>query len=64
MDTEIRSARVKVENKQFFFDLRENQAGRYLKITEISGRRSTIIIPEDGLAAFRDALLAIMEPLG
>ena len=44
-------------SKQFFFDLKENPRGRFLRITEdVGGRRDTIIIPATGLEQIRDCL--------
>jgi hypothetical protein len=49
------SKMLKVEAKLFYLDLKENPRGRYLKITEKSyGQRSTIIVPEQGVAWFTD----------
>lgn len=57
MDTELYSERIQVERKQFFFDLKENPRGRFLKITEdVGGRRDTIIIPATGLNLFAEAV--------
>ena len=50
----IASEKVAIERKIFFLDLKENQRGRFLKITEdVGGRRDTIIIPSTGLAEFK-----------
>src|SRR5712691_5092692 len=51
----------KVENKKFFFDLKENPKGKYLRITESSGRRSSIVIPENGLRTFVEILQHFIE---
>ena len=57
METQILSERVQIERKQFFFDFRENDNGRFLKITEeVGGHRDTIIIPASGLSLFRETL--------
>jgi hypothetical protein len=57
VDEEILSERIQIERKQFFFDLKENPRGRFLKITEdVGGRRDTIIIPSTGLDAFRETI--------
>ena len=57
METIILSEKIQIERKQFFFDLKENPRGRFLKITEdVGGRRDTIIIPSTGLEGFRDCL--------
>ena len=57
MDSELFSEQVQVERKLFFFDLRENPRGRFLRITEdVGGRRDTIIIPSTGLEQVRDMI--------
>ncbi|XP_057816811.2 transcription factor Pur-alpha 1 isoform X1 [Cryptomeria japonica] len=54
-DTELLTKTLQVEHKLFYFDLKENPRGRYLKISEkTSGSRSTIIVPLDGVAWFAD----------
>lgn len=57
MDTIIESRELQVERKHFFIELRENDRGRFLKITEeASGRRNCIIIPSTGHSEFRQLL--------
>jgi hypothetical protein len=57
VETQLFSERVQIERKQFFFDLKENASGRFLRITEeVGGHRDTIIIPATGLELIRDAL--------
>lgn len=57
MDTELLSEQVQVERKFFTLDLRENQRGRFLRITEnVGGRRDTIVIPSTGLEQIREIL--------
>lgn len=57
VDNQLFSERVQVERKQFFFDLKENASGRFLRITEeVGGRRDTVIIPATGLEIFRETL--------
>ena len=42
-----------MEHKLFYFDLKENPRGRYLKISEkTSATRSTIIVPDNGIVWF------------
>ena len=55
------SKSLKIENKKFYFDYMENERGRFLRITEKSGGRSSIIIPESGLEKFKDILIEIAE---
>lgn len=62
MDNELLSERIQIERKQFFFDLKENARGRFLKITEdVGGRRDTIIIPSTGLDLFRKTIELAIE---
>lgn len=57
METVLLSEKIQIERKQFFFDLKENPRGRFLRITEdVGGRRDTIIIPATGLEQIRDCL--------
>jgi hypothetical protein len=57
MEEVLASGKVQVERKLFYFDLKQNRKGRFLKITEdVRGRRDTIIIPSTGLAEFRQVL--------
>lgn len=54
-DLELISKTLQVEHKLFYFDLKENPRGRYLKISEkTSGSRSTIIVPASGISYFVD----------
>ena len=62
MERAIVSEKVKIERKQFYFDLHENDKGQYLRITEdVRGRRDTIIVPASGLEDFIDALDRILD---
>jgi hypothetical protein len=57
VDAEILTEQIQVERKIFSFELRENQRGRFLRITEdVGGRRDTIIIPATGLERVRDVI--------
>jgi hypothetical protein len=54
-DVELVSKTLQVEHKLFYFDLKENPRGRYLKISEkTSATRSTIIVPFNGISWFLD----------
>lgn len=65
MDSSLVSDKIQIERKQFFFDLKENPRGRFLKITEdVGGRRDTIIVPSTGLDVFRDAIERVMAAAG
>ncbi len=62
MDDVIKSEKLAVERKNFFFDLKENPRGRFLRITEdVNGRRDTIIIPAPGLEEFRKVIDLMIE---
>jgi hypothetical protein len=53
----IATEKVTIDRKVFFLDLKENQRGRFMKITEdVGGRRDTIMLPA---AAFKDFLEAL-----
>ncbi|XP_077235949.1 transcription factor Pur-alpha 1-like [Tasmannia lanceolata] len=52
-DVELICKTLQVEHKLFYFDLKENPRGRYLKISEkTSATRSTIIVPIRGIDWF------------
>ncbi|KAK8595833.1 hypothetical protein V6N13_000518 [Hibiscus sabdariffa] len=54
-DVELVCKTLQVEHKLFYFDLKENPRGRYLKISEkTSATRSTIIVPSAGISWFLD----------
>lgn len=56
----LTSDKLHVENKTLFVDLKENDGGRFLQIAELSNdRRSTVVIPLSGLAAFMEVLQKI-----
>jgi len=57
VETSLLSERIQIERKQFFFDLKENASGRFLRVTEdVGGRRDTVIIPATGLELIREAI--------
>lgn len=44
---------LQIERKHFFIEYRENDRGKFVRITEEAhGRRNSIIIPSTGLAEF------------
>jgi hypothetical protein len=63
MDAQLRKIHLRIERKEFTFDLKENPQGAFLRITEevSSGRRNSIIIPTTGLELFRDSLNEVIE---
>jgi hypothetical protein len=61
----IKSLKLATERKQFYLDLKENERGLYLKITEdVHGRRDTILVPVEILEDLREALSEIIESCG
>ncbi len=53
----IHTEKVFTDRKTFFMDLKENDRGRFVKITEdVRGRRDTIMVPADVLDDFVEAL--------
>ena len=58
----IASEKVAFERKIFFLDLKENQRGRFLKITEdVAGRRDTLMLPAEAFKDFVEALERLVE---
>jgi hypothetical protein len=58
----LASEKIQVDRKVFFLDLKENQRGRFLKITEdVSGRRDTIMLPASALKDFVSALSRLVD---
>ena len=58
----IASEKILSDRKIFFIDLKENNRGRFLKITEdVAGRRDTIMLPINVLPEFLEALQRIGE---
>ena len=54
--------KVLSDRKIFFLDLKENNRGRFIKITEdVRGRRDTIIVPVEALDEFMEALSRVAD---
>jgi len=61
MDNIIESRELQVERKHFFIEYRENDRGRFLRITEEAhGRRNTVIIPSTGLKEFERMMTDVL----
>ncbi|HEY1894296.1 MAG TPA: DNA-binding protein [Chthoniobacterales bacterium] len=57
MDNIIEAKEVQIERKHFYVEFRENDRGRFLRITEEAhGRRNTIIVPSTGTSEFTAAI--------
>jgi len=53
---------LQVERKFYFFDIKENSEGKFLRITEKKDdRRNSIIIPASGAQDFCDKLRDVIE---
>ena len=53
MDNIIEAKQLQIERKHFHVELRENDRGKFLRITEEAhGRRNTIIVPSTGVDEF------------
>lgn len=58
----LASEKISIDRKVFFLDLKENNRGRFLKITEdVGGRRDTIMLPVAAFRDFADALERLIE---
>lgn len=55
------SKQITIEQKKFFFDLKENHKGKYVRITEVSGGRSCIVVPLSGAQSFSEGFADIMK---
>jgi len=65
----LAEATVQVQSKRFFVDLKSNLRGKFLKVTEVTsgkggkggkgGMRNKIIIPEEGIVRFYEAVHSI-----
>ena len=65
MDNIIEAKQLQIERKHFQVELRENDRGRFLRITEEAhGRRNTIIIPSTGVGEFTAAIGEVLGPDG
>ena len=62
MDNIIAAKELQIERKHFYIEFRENERGRFLRITEEAhGRRNTIIVPSTGLEDFSTLLGEVLD---
>jgi hypothetical protein len=62
MDSVIEAKELQIERKRFHVEFRENDRGRFLRITEEAhGRRNTIIVPSTGLDVFTAAIGEVLN---
>jgi hypothetical protein len=53
----LKAGQLQIERKTFYFTLKENPRGRFLRISEeAAGHRNSIMIPSTGLDEFRKML--------
>jgi hypothetical protein len=61
----LHSEKIVTDRKIFFLDLKENDRGKFIKITEdVRGRRDTIILPIDAAQEFMDAMMRTLDAAG
>jgi len=60
-DQVLESRELQVERKFFRVEVRENDRGRFLRITEENqGRRNTVIVPDSGFADFSKLISEVL----
>jgi hypothetical protein len=60
-DQVLDTRELQVERKYFRFEVRENDRGRFLRITEENqGRRNTVIVPDSGFADFAKVIAEVL----
>ena len=58
----LHTEKIFTDRKTFFLDLKENDRGRFVKITEdVRGRRDTILLPAELLEEFIEGLQRISD---
>src|SRR4029079_19185012 len=61
MDHIIEARELQIERKHFYVELRENERGRFLRITEEAhGRRNSIIVPSTGVDDFTATIAEVL----
>lgn len=64
MEETLRSEKMVVEHKTFYFFLKQNQRGRFLRITEESnGKSDTIIVPSTGIKEVKEMLDSLLQTI-
>ena len=57
----IEARELQIERKHFYVELRENDRGRFLRITEEAhGRRNSIIVPSTGVDDFTATIAEVL----
>jgi hypothetical protein len=61
MDNIIEARELQIERKHFYVELRENERGKFLRITEEAhGRRNSIIVPSTGVDEFTATIAEVL----
>ena len=61
MDSILEAKELHIERKRFHVEFRENDRGKFLRITEEAhGRRNTIIVPSTGVGDFTTAISEVL----
>ncbi|HVF70556.1 MAG TPA: DNA-binding protein [Chthoniobacterales bacterium] len=61
MDSILEAKELQIERKRFHVEFRENDRGKFLRITEEAhGRRNTIIVPSTGVSVFTTAISEVL----
>jgi hypothetical protein len=61
MDNIIEARELQIERKHFYVELRENDRGKFLRITEEAhGRRNSIIVPSTGIDDFTATIAEVL----
>lgn len=62
MENILASQEMQVERKHLMVEVRENDRGRFLRITETAhGRRNAVIIPSTGISEFTSAITSVLS---
>ena len=62
MENILASQEMQVEHKHLMLEVRENDRGRFLRITETAhGRRNAVIIPSTGIVEFTSAISSVLS---
>ena len=62
MEEELYTAKINTKNKFFYVDLKKNQAGHFLKVSEmVNGKKTFIFIPAEGIEDFINTFQKINE---
>lgn len=63
---ELRSAVISRDERKYYLDLKENERGRFLRISMvgINAPRTQIAVPAQGIEEFYETLTSLIEEFG